>query len=88
MSVAEEENMSAWELEIQVGLLFFSFSGSLTQGQMFGCFSPACEFITSAPWRVSPLKHLPSHLELWGQSGTISAGSLKHHQPFLGALLG
>lgn len=45
---------------MQVRLFFFSsfsaaFSGSLTQGEMLGCFSPACELVTSAPWSISGL---------------------------------
>lgn len=85
-----EEDVSAQELEIQVRLLFFScaaFSGSLTQGEMLGCFTPACDLLTSAPWRISglylslpslkPFPITPGAVGTFtsGQCGTISAGS-------------
>lgn len=92
--------MSAWELEIQVGLFFsFSaaFSGTLTQRQMLRCFSPAWELDTPGPWRVSgfislsPTSKTPPH-HTWSCGDKHSRSvwyhqsweSLKYHQQFLG----
>lgn len=80
---------------------FFSFSaafsGTLTQRQMLGCFSPAWELDTPRPWRVSGFISLsftsktpPHHTWSCGDRHSRSVWyhqsweSLKYHQRFLG----